>query len=98
MHVDQRAILTENYCVHTLHNRSYENPSPPVCELYDSCTMIAMIKDSLKSGCIKNRRLCVAFRSDRFKYLVTTEGSRSGCLLMISHVVTLLEPGLQIFR
>ena len=62
-----------------------KNPSPPVRELYDSCTtMIAMIKDSLKSGCIKKNRLCVAFRSDCFKYLFgdkgKADGSRSGRL------------------
>ena len=88
--------------MHTLHNRSYENPSPPVRELYDSCTtMITMIKDSLKSGCIKKNRLCVAFRSDCFKYLVIRvrlmEVEVGICTnLKISHVVTLLEPGTNI--
>ena len=69
----------------TLHNRSYENLSPPVLELYDSCTtMIAMIKDSLKSGCIKKNHLGIAFRSDCFKYSFgdkgKADGSRSGRL------------------
>ena len=66
-------------------HRSYENPNPPVRELYDSCTsMITAIKDSLKSGCIKKNRVNIKFRSDCFKFLFgdkgKVDGSRSGRL------------------
>ncbi len=46
--------------------------------------MVTMIKDSLKSGCIKKNRLNIAFRSDCFRFLFgnkgKVDGSRSGCL------------------